>query len=196
VKTGVAQLIQSSLGTLLLVPLAVAAVPSTAPAWNVQAAQSKLGFSGIQAGSTRFDGTFSRYAASIAFDPVHLESSHIGVTIELASARTGDGQRDNSLLTKDWFDVVDFPRARFETTAIRRAATGTYEAVGTLTIRDVTRPLIVPLTFQITGDTAHIKGHSQLTRTDFGIGRGPWANPQWVGVNVGIDVDLTAKRFP
>jgi polyisoprenoid-binding protein YceI len=91
-------------------------------------------------------------------------------------------------------DVTEFPRAQFEAKSIRRTGNGAYEAVGVLTIRGITRPLTVPLTFDISGDTARLKGHAQLIRTAFGVGQGEWASPQWVALEVGVDFDLLAKR--
>jgi polyisoprenoid-binding protein YceI len=184
---------RAALSAIVGLPLIAAAVPGQAATWKVDPAHSKLGFSGTQTGE-HFDGKFTRYDTNIAFDPEHLDAAHIGVTVETGSVTTANPQRDNALPGKDWLDVTEFPRAQFEAKSIRRAGNGAYEAVGALTIRGITRPLTVPLTFDISGDTARLKGHAQLIRTAFGVGQGPWASPQWVALEVGVDFDLLAKR--
>jgi hypothetical protein len=50
----------------------------------------------------------------------------------------------------------------------------------------------MPFTLQITGTTAHAKGHLSLVRTLFGIGQGPWSSGQWVALDVEVDVDIVA----
>lgn len=156
-------------------------------------AKSQLGFSGTQTGAA-FDGKFTRFSAAIVFDPDHLDTSHITVTVDLASAATGDVQRDTALPGSDWFDVAEFPKASFVTTAIRKTGQNAYEAAGNLTLRGVTKPLVLPFTLQIDGTTAHAVGHVNLVRTAFGIGQGPWATGEWVALDVDVNLDITATR--
>lgn len=172
--------------------IAVVATPVHAASWSVDPSKSKLAFSGTQTG-TPFDGSFSRYTATIDFDPDHLETSRIAVTVDLASAVTGDAQRDAALPEPDWFDTGKFPQARFESLAIRKTGDGAYEASGTLTIRGVSQPVTLPFTLQIDGTNAHAKGHVDLLRNNFGIGQGAWSTDQWVAFEVGVDIDIVAK---
>jgi len=182
---------QASLAAALLVAPLIAYGSTTAAAtWKLDPARSRLGFSGVQTGA-RFQGKFSRFAAAISLDPDHLDTSHIAVTVDLASAATGDQQRDAALPGKEWFDAA---QAKFETTAIRKKGANVYEAVGNLTLRGVTKPLTLPFTLQINGATAHAVGHAALVRGAFGVGQGPWATGQWVGLDVGVDIDIVATR--
>lgn len=170
---------------------AFGATPAAAASWKVDAAKSQLSFSGVQTGTT-FKGRFSRFSAQIDFDPDHPETSRIAVVIDTASAMTGDAQRDGALPGKDWFDIARFPQAKFETTAIRKTGANDYEATGNLTLRDITKPIILPFTLQISGTTAHAKAHLSLVRTLFGVGLGPWSSGQWVALDVEVDVDIVA----
>lgn len=175
----------------------IASVPhafgADAPHWQIDPARSRLGFSGTQTG-VAFRGKFTRFGAAIAFDPEHLDTSHIGATVDLASASTGDVQRDAALPGSDWFDVANFPKATFETNAITRTGTNAYIAAGRLTIRGIGQPVSLRFTLDVDGRTAHAKGHAELVRTAFGVGQGPWASGQWVALEVGVDVDLVATR--
>lgn len=182
------------LAAFLIAPcLSSTASAADATNWKLDPVKSQLGFSGTQTGS-KFDGKFTHYDAAIIFDPDHLDASHITVTVNLASATTGDTQRDTALPGKDWFDTTQFPQAKFETTAINKQGPNAYEAVGNLTLRGVTKPLTLPFTLQIDGATAHAVGHAKLMRDTFGVGQGPWATDQWVALEVDIDIDIIATK--
>ena len=176
-----------------LVVTAFGATPAAAAAWKLDAAKSRLGFSGTQTG-VAFKGHFTRFSTQIDFDPDHPETSHIVVVIDPASAVTGNTQRDGALPGEDWFDIARFPQAKFATTAVRKTGANAYAAAGTLTLRGVTKPVILPFTLAITGTTAHARGRLNLMRTLFGVGQGDWSSGQWVALDVGVDVDIVATR--
>jgi polyisoprenoid-binding protein YceI len=180
---------------LAVIPAACLLLVASAQAatWKLDPARSTLGFTAEQTGAA-FHGRFSSYSAAIDFDPAHPEKAHILVIVDLASAATGDRQRDTALPGSDWFDTARFPKARFEATSVRRKGPNAYEAVGALVLRGVSRPVVLPFTLDISGAAAHAKGHLDLARTAFGVGQGAWASGQWVGLNVGVDIDVTATR--
>jgi polyisoprenoid-binding protein YceI len=175
----------------LLAALQAAALPASASEWSVDPAKSAIKFSGVQVGAP-FTGRFERFDAKIAFDAAKPETGRATVLIDLASARTGDVQRDEALPQKDWFDVKAAGQARFEADHFVDKGRGDYEAVGTLTIRGTSLPLTLPFHLSVDGGTAHAVGRVGLIRTDFGVGQGVWATGQWVALDVGVDVDLVA----
>ena len=177
---------------LAATPLAVPACAQAA-AWTVDVAKSRIGFSGIQVGAP-FQGRFKRFSAQITFDPAAPETGHAVVDIDLASAETGDDQRDTSLPQAEWFDVKATPQARFEATRFVAKDGDAYEAVGSLTIRGIRRDAVLPFRLTRTGATARAVGHLDLVRTQFGVGQGPWASGQWVALEVGVDIDLAATE--
>ncbi len=162
-------------------------------AWNVDPANSRLGFSATQNGEV-FEGVFERFDAAIVFDPDNLADASIDVTIDMGSAKTGDRQRDSALPGSDWFKVKDYPTARFASSDIAESGPGAYSAAGTLTIRDVTKDVVLPFTLAIDGDRATAEGAVSLVRTDFGVGRGEFADGKWVGVDVEVSVSIEATR--
>jgi polyisoprenoid-binding protein YceI len=164
-----------------------------AEVWSVIPGSSRLGFVGSQGGQP-FEGRFERFAAEIAFDPERPGEGKVLVTIEMASATTGNRDRDGALPTPDWFHVGAHPQGRFETTAIRALGDGRYEASAKLTIRGVTKDVLLPFTLAITGDDAAVKGELTIDRTAFGVGQGPWASGQMVGLPVKVVVDIAARR--
>ena len=163
------------------------------PTWIIDPARSRLGFSGTQTGA-HFEGRFTRFSATVAFDPDHPEASLVSVDVDLSSAKSGDTQRDSALPSKEWFDVAHYPRARFVTSSIRKTGPGTYAAAGSLMLHGVTQPVTLPFAFQTNGRVAHVMGQTTLRRSVFSIGQGAFATGQWVGLNVGVVIDLVAAR--
>lgn len=161
--------------------------------WTVDMAKSRLGFGASQTGKP-FDGHFENYDAKIVFDPADLSKTLIDVTIDMASAKTGDRQRDQALPGSDWFKTKEFPTARFAATNVEETGEGRYVAHGSLTIRDATRPIDLPFSLEINGDRAHAQGEVTLMRVDFGVGQGEFATDEWVGLDVKVTVDVVATR--
>ncbi|GLS44137.1 YceI family protein [Methylobacterium brachythecii] len=175
----------------LATALQVVALPAAASEWAVDPARSSIKFSGVQVGAP-FTGRFERFDAKIDFDAAKPEAGHATVLVDLASARTGDVQRDEALPQKDWFDAKAASQARFEAARFVDKGRGDYEAVGTLTIRGTSRPLTLPFHLSFEQGKAHAVGRVGLIRTDFGVGQGVWATGQWVALDVGVAVDLIA----
>jgi polyisoprenoid-binding protein YceI len=169
------------------------ALAAPAPAWTVDKAASKLGFTGSMNGQA-FNGGFGRWDAQIAFDPNNLAASHVTATIDIASARTGDQTRDEALPTPDWFSAKAFPRATFTSRKITAVGPGRYVAEGDLTIRNATRPVALPFTLAITGDTARMNGAVPIDRSAFGVGQGQWKTGEAVALKVQVNVAITARR--
>jgi polyisoprenoid-binding protein YceI len=182
----------SSFALPLLAALS-AASPAQAANWTVDPAKSHLNFSGVQTGAP-FQGRFDKWTAEIMFDPAHPEAAYVKVTIDLASARTGDTQRDTALPQPDWFDVKDFPQATFEATGFVAHGGDAFETPGKLTIRDMSKVIVLPFTLAVTGNSANAKGHITLMRTNFGVGQGEWSSNEWVAFEVGVDFDLVATK--
>jgi polyisoprenoid-binding protein YceI len=148
---------------------ALAAAP--APAWTVDKAASKVTFASSFDGGA-FTGRFQRWDATIRFDPANLAASSVTATFDMASAVTGDAARDEALPQDDWFAAAKHPKAIFRATSFKALGGGRYQASGTLTIRGVTKPLTLPFSLAITGDTAKMNASVGLNRLAFGVGQG------------------------
>lgn len=175
---------------LALAPALALAAP---PAWTVDKAASRLTFSSSASGAA-FTGSFRSWDAVIHFDPKDLAHSDVAATIDIASASTGNGDRDAELPDQDWFWTSHFPRATFVAHGFQAAGPGRYVAPGVLTIRGVAKPLTLPFTLAITGASAKMSAQVQLNRLAFGIGQGEWKATDTVPAGVTVRVDLTARR--
>jgi polyisoprenoid-binding protein YceI len=167
--------------------------PALAANWVVDPAHSHFGFSGVQVG-VPFKGEFRKFDAKISYDPEHPESAHVVVTIDMASAHTGDTQRDAALPQPEWFDTAKFPTATFEAAGFHPKGGQAWETPGKLSVRGIGRDVVLPFTLALNGDTAHATGHVQLVRTAFGVGQGAWSSGDWVALEVGVDLDLVVRK--
>src|SRR5689334_4799022 len=145
------------LASVLLVGVAAAKITdpaktgqavSSAPAshgqvYTVDNAHSFLEFSARLIGFNRVRGTFPDYSAHIFYDPDSVGRSAVSVRIAVAGVSTHEPERDHHLESADFFDVARFPEMRFDSREIV-AASGGFVATGDLTIRDVTRPVVIP----------------------------------------------------
>lgn len=183
-----------TLASVLLIATGCFASASAA-SWTVDPAKSHIKFTGTQT-EQPFTGEFKTFSATIDYDPAKPQAAHVVVLVDTGSAATGDTQRDEAMPQSDWFDVKQFPQAKFEATGFKPLGGDKFEADGTLTIRSISKPVVLPFTLTTTGDTAHVVGHADLMRSSFGVGQGAWASPEWVKFEVGVDIDLTATKAP
>ena len=140
------------------------------------------------------DGAFGRWRAAIRFSPAQLAKSTIRVTVDLASADTGDGQRDDSLKGSDFFNISAHPNAVFTARDIRHRGGDRYEARGTLDLRGISKPATVRFTLRIDGDRARVAGTARIDRTAFGVGQGEWAATDAIAAGVDVDFSFSATR--
>jgi len=171
----------------------VGAAPVAAAEWSVDSVASSLGFIGSQSGKS-FEGRFKNWQADIAFDPANPAAGHARVVIDMTSAVTGDRQKDISLPESDWFDAKRTPQAIFAATGFTAKGGNRFEAVGSLSIRGMTKTVTLPFSLEIVNDVARAKGRLDLVRTDFGVGQGEWADGTYVALAVAVVFDLTARK--
>jgi len=172
----------------LALPLAAAATDYT-----VQPASSTLGFSNTFQGES-FDGKFGRWTAAISYDAANLASSKFDVEVDLASVKTGDGDRDSALPGSDFFDVAKFPKAHFVTTGFRQVGAKVI-ADGTLTLHGISKPVSLEVTFKPQAGGATLDVAGTVKRLDFGVGTGDYADTSVIGgdVKVTAHLQLAAK---
>ncbi|HEX5048219.1 MAG TPA: YceI family protein [Gammaproteobacteria bacterium] len=164
--------------------------------WTVVPETSTVSFIGAQQG-TRFNGKFQTFSANINLDAADPTKGSIVGTVQTASVNTRDHDRDAALLEKDWFSVKEFPEARFESKTIEKAADGSYQANGQLTLKGTTKPAILKFTFspaEVSGAKgAQFSGTMAINRFDFNVGEG-WNDTSWVSQDVSVEIKLDLKQ--
>lgn len=179
---------------LALAALLLATAGQAAAADYVQAPGSTLVFASNYQGET-FTGRFGSFTTTMRFDPKQLATSQLDVAIQLAGTQTGNKDRDDTLVSADFFNVGKFAQARYTATKFRALGGNQYAADGTLTLRGASKP--VTLTFTWTpGAQPVLTGKATVKRLDFGVGGGDWADTSTIPNEVAISTKVVLKPKP
>jgi len=115
-------------------------------------------------------GSFTGLQGTISFDPNNLSKDSIDLSVDAASVNTDNNMRDNHLKKEEYFDVQNYPRIRFVSTAVTVDKNAHFTAVGQLTIKNTTREVTVPFT-AVPKDSGYIfTGELKLNRKDYKVG--------------------------
>ncbi len=117
-------------------------------------------------------GMFVKTGGSLDFDAANLGAAKITIDIDPNSVFTGNKKRDDHLKAPDFFDVKQFPKAGFVSTAWKKTGDKTFEVTGNLTLHGQTKPVTA-------------------TVTKTGEGKDPWGNDR-VGMEANFTIDRTA----
>jgi len=164
--------------------------------WKVVPETSSVAFTGAQQG-TKFNGRFGTFTAHINLDLKDPTKGSVAGTVQLDSVNTRDHDRDAALIDKDWFDTKEFPEAKFESQKIERAADGSYQATGKLTLKGQTKAAVMTFTFGAPpsgpAGSAQFTGAMKINRFDFNVGEG-WNDTSWVSQDVAVEIKLDLKQ--
>ena len=178
---------------LVLFAVAPAAATASAPAWIVDKPHSALRFSASMNGEA-FSGVFGRWNADIRFNPKALSTSSVAVGIDMASAQTGNADRDQALPTGDFFAAARYPRATFAAHRFKSLGSRRYLAFGVLTVRGISKPLTLPFGLAITGRLAKMSAVVAVNRLAFDIGQDQWKATDVIPAAVTVTIAITATR--
>jgi polyisoprenoid-binding protein YceI len=129
-------------------------------------------------GFSLFDGAFADTTGSLQFDPKHPEAAVLNVEIPIARVTTTNVKLNEHLLGADFFNVAKFPTASFKSTRVEVAG-GTANIYGNLTLKGVTKPVVLATTFIGAGThpmnkaaAIGFRATTTIKRTDFSLGYG------------------------
>ena len=174
---------------------AAAATPATGapPRYTQNAAKSSLKFTFEQAGAAA-SGNFKKFTTVLMYDEKNLAASSLNVRVEIASVDTREPERDAMLKDADLFNAAKYPAATFAASSLAKRADGGLEAVGKLTIRDITHDLRLPLTLKPTAAGLELSGKTAIKRLDYGVGQGEMKATDSVGDEVKIEYAVSLVR--
>lgn len=90
-------------------------------------------------------GRFSDFSGTIEIDHENPTNSAVSFTIQAASIDTNQPDRDAHLRSEDFFAADRYPTLTFVSRAITATGDGTFDVAGDLTIRGVTRRVVLPV---------------------------------------------------
>ncbi len=165
---------------------AASLLPLTAQAQQqLVPAQSEIRFVSRQMG-VPVEGRFRTFEAKVAFDPAKPEASQIAFTVDTGSATLGVKETDAELPKPVWFHVKQFPKATFESSAVRRLDATRFEVAGKLSIKGVSSDVVVPVTLEQSGAQTVATGAFPIKRLTFRIGEQEWSDTSMVADEVQV----------
>jgi polyisoprenoid-binding protein YceI len=174
--------------------VAAPAQATTALPHYVQAPSgNSLTFTFVQEGAAS-KGTFKQFATELRYDEKALASSNLNVKVQMASVDTQEKDRNELITGPDLFDTAKFPVAQYVASSFAKRADGGLEAVGKLTIRNITHDLRLPLTLKSTAKGLELSGKTSFRRLDYGVGQGEWKSTEGVGDEVKIEYAVSLVR--
>lgn len=176
-----------------LVVLCLLAFPGLAHAavWEVDVPASTLAFEGTQSGDA-FTGRFARFTPEIDFDPKAPEKGNIRVAIDMASVTMGERDQQDAVVGEDFFAVKTHPQAIYTSRSIRAKGDG-FVAEGELALKGITRPVTLRFTLSEQDGATLAVGDATLSRKNFGVGLGDYADESWIAYPVRVTFSLKAK---
>ena len=137
---------------------------------NVLAQWSHLGFSHPFAHFGNVEGV-------LVYDAADVGKSSVQVTLPLSGLEAFTPKFNEHLRSADFFDAARFPNATFKSTRVEAAGEGKLKVTGDLTIKDITRPVVLDVTLNKAADhpmskapTIGFDATATISRTEFGVG--------------------------
>jgi polyisoprenoid-binding protein YceI len=155
-------------------------------AWDIDPVHSSVRIRARHIGLASVHGRIADFAGSVVVtDPV--ENSVVEVTLQAGSVDTGNADRDAHLRSKDFLHTEAFPEIAFRSKGLRSLSHNRWAMDSELTIRGVTRQIVLDLTYLGVGPDpwggtrAAFHAVTELKREDFAI---DWNQAVRVGIGV------------
>jgi polyisoprenoid-binding protein YceI len=143
--------------------------------WKFDPYHTQVEFSAKHLGMMTVRGHFAEVTAGGDLDIEHPERSKVEASINTASIRTHNEQRDNDLRSSNFLEVEKYPTITFKSTKIEPAGTDRYKLTGQLTIKGNTKPVTLNVvkygefTDPNMGHRIGYAAETQINRKDFGM---------------------------
>lgn len=163
----------------MLLPLAASAAPET---YQLDPYHTYPHFAADHLGVSTMWGRFDKTTGTFVLDRA-AKTGSVEIVVETASISTGDTEkglrpraRDEHLRAADFFNVAEFPRMTFKSTAVKFSGDDLTEIRGQLTLLGVTRPLTLTVDRWVCRDHPYARKHmcggnasGRIKRSDFGM---------------------------
>ncbi len=137
---------------------------------NVLASWNHFGFSNPSANFGQADGT-------LVYDAADVSKSSVHVTLPLSGLSALADHFYDHLTSDKWFDAAKYPSATFKSTKVEAAGEGKLKVTGDLTIKGITKPVVLDVTLNKAGEHPMKKvpaigfdATATVKRSDFDVG--------------------------
>lgn len=142
---------------------------------------------------------FGQAEGTLVYDAENVAASSVQVTLPLTGLSSYTAKFDEHLKSADFFDAAKYPAATFKSTKVEAAGEGKLKVTGDLTIKDVTKPVVLDVNLNKASEHPMLKvpaigfdASATIKRSDFGVGAyAPMVSDE---VKLRITTEATAKK--
>jgi polyisoprenoid-binding protein YceI len=172
--------------------------------WQIDSAHSEINFTVRHMMISNVRGRFEKFSGAVDFNEEDPTRSTVDVTIDTASINTREEKRDGHLRSPDFLDAEKYPVMTFKSTRVEKTGDKTGKLYGDLTIRDVTRPVVLNVEYAGMSKSpwgaysAGFTASTKINRKDWdltwnvALETGGWL----VGEEIKIDLELELVKQP
>ena len=168
--------------------------------WSIDSDHAVARFSVRHFMIANVEGLFTKMTGVIQFDPPDFTQLSVEAEIEVRSLTTGHQERDEHLLSADYFDAEKYPKILFRSTKVEVAGGNRGKIIGDLTIRGIRKPITLdfdsfgPVKSPFSGITCvGFSASGKVNREDYGmISNIPMEGGLVVGKDVLIHMEVEA----
>jgi polyisoprenoid-binding protein YceI len=141
--------------------------------WDIDPAHTVVRFSVRHMTVARVSGRFPQVSGSLVVPEDEVQPT-VSAVIGVGSVQSGHPKRDELIRSAEFLDAEQYPQITFDSTGFTATGNGRYQVSGELTIKRVTRPVLLDaeLGGVVTHRGAQRAGFSAATtvdRKDFGV---------------------------
>lgn len=160
--------------------------------WTIDQAHSEIGFKVKYMMFTYVSGKFQDFHMSFNIDDDNFETSVISFSAKVSSIDTNNVERDNHLISSDFFDEENYPLISFLSSEIKKISEEIYQVKGILNIKETSKTITLQtrysgiMTDPWGKEKIGISLSGDINRKEFGLN---W-NSTLDGILIADDVDL------
>jgi polyisoprenoid-binding protein YceI len=176
----------------------LASAQAAVESYDIDPVHTWVGFS-VSHFFTQVPGFFGKVKGTVVVDRDHLEKSNVEAVIEVASITTNTSLRDDDLRSANFFAAAKFPSMAFKSTTWKHTSGDSYAVTGDLTIKGVTKQVMLKVTSMGFGPGmkgAAISGwevSTTIDRRDFDIAADQGVIGNNVEVVIHVEADLRTQ---
>jgi polyisoprenoid-binding protein YceI len=171
--------------------------------WQIDPYHLQVEFAVKHFGMMTVRGHFGEVTATGHIEPNNPIASSLEVTIQSASLKTNNPQRDNDLRGANFLDSEKYPTITFKASRLEPSGQDQYRLTGDLTIKETTRPVTLKvkrygeINDANMGHRMAFSAEGEIDRKDFGLTMNMLVDGRWVvgdEVKIAIELELLEQK--
>ena len=173
--------------------------------WIIDPAHTRAEFTARHMMVANVRGQFTDITGTVDFNEEHPTQSTLDVKIGVASVNTREEKRDAHLKSPDFLDAENYPYLTFKSKRVQKTGNNTGRIVGDLTIRDVTKEVMLDVDYNGQAKSpwgttsAGFTAATKINRKDWGLNwnvaleTGGWLVGDEVKINLELEIVKQAQ---